>query len=133
MPELTPAIEVDLFVSHALAFISYICIRFINSPEPRTLPELEALRSTLILAVKGLYDQGHNHHLAKALFHVIRGEMRPQEASLLTGSVVEIREKSDDKPQLQAIHSRWPVSIVNIADDVESHVLTNLVERYASS
>lgn len=103
----------DLFIVIPLMLTGYDCIDAIHEGIPE--PELETLRSTLILIAKGLYCQRRNHFLADALFRVIRGRMRPQELSLLrsTMTVDEIEEdKKRDMVQAVKVKSHWPVSIV---------------------
>ncbi|KAK2596784.1 hypothetical protein QQS21_006112 [Conoideocrella luteorostrata] len=76
----------DLFIVIPLVLAGSQCIEAINEQTPAS--QLETLRSTLILVTKGLSSQRRNHYLRKALFRVIRGRMRQQEAALLreTGS-----------------------------------------------
>lgn len=119
----------DLFIVIPLMLMGYDCIDSIGRQTP--LSELETLRSTLILIAKGLYCQRRNHYLAEALFRVIRGRMRPEELALLrrTMTLDEI-EEDRNRGMVQVVKSHWPVSVVKKKEDVESHVLTNLVESY---
>ncbi|KAF9771797.1 hypothetical protein IL306_010543 [Fusarium sp. DS 682] len=93
--------------------------------------EIESLRSTLILIAQGLYNQRRNHYLAQALFRVIRGKMRPQEIELLKSSMTLDRYEVDPEPEMAVpVRSHWPVSVVKKQEDMESHILTNLVENF---
>ncbi|KAI9705941.1 MAG: hypothetical protein M1836_005347 [Candelina mexicana] len=86
----------------------------------------------LMLAAKGLCSQRQNHFLAQALYQVIRGRMRPQEVALLKDAVnLDEDEPNEKRVMLQAVRSHWPVSVVKKMDDLDSHLLTNLVENYA--
>lgn len=90
------------------------------------------IRSTLILVVMGLFTQRKNHYLANALFHVIRGRMRPVEVALFRSIGNVDAEQIDGRSHMaQAVRSHWPVSVVKKKEDVEKHVLKNLVESYA--
>jgi hypothetical protein len=121
----------DLFLSSPLVLVASKCIDIINDQTPTH--KLEVLRSTLILAAKGLYHQRQNHYLAEALFRVIRGRMRPQELSLLKDSMKFDHADLDVKGKMaQAVRSHWPVSIVKRIEDMDSHILTKLVESYGN-
>ena len=120
----------DLFIVIPLMLIAYECINVINEQTPKT--KLEALRSTLILVTKGLYNQSRNHYLAKALFRVICGRMHPQERGLLKGTLNLDEEETAGRHDMeQAVRSHWPVSVVKNKDDLDSHILKNLVDDYA--
>ncbi|EFY90076.1 C6 transcription factor, putative [Metarhizium acridum CQMa 102] len=120
----------DLFIVIPLMLAGYECIDAIS--EQATGPRLEALRSTLILIAKGLYNQRRNHYLAEALFRVIRGRMRQEELSLLKTTMrLDDDEEDERRHMAQAVRSHWPVSVVKKKEDMNSHILKNLVETYA--
>lgn len=120
----------DLFIVIPLMLTGYDCVDAIE--EQKSQSELEYLRSTLMLVVQGIYNQRKNHYLAEALFRIIRGRMRPQEAALLRG-IMTLEEESvhETHDMTQPVRSHWPVTIVKKAEDLNSHLLTNLVENYA--
>ncbi|TDZ32162.1 Nitrogen assimilation transcription factor nirA [Colletotrichum spinosum] len=121
----------DLFVVIPLMLTGYDCIDALG--EEASEDKVETLRSTLLLVAKGLQNQRRNHYLAEALYRVIRGRMRPQEVAILrsTMNYDEAREDADHA-KMQAVRSHWPVSIVKKQEEVDSHILTNLVESYGS-
>lgn len=120
----------DLFIVIPLVLTGFKCIDAIEQERPRS--ELESLRSTLILITQGLHSQRRNHHLAHALFRVVQGRMRPQEAALLRDTVKLDEDKPDGKGTLmQNVRSEWPVSVIRKKKDLDSHILSNLVENYA--
>ena len=121
----------DLFIVIPLMLTGYDCIDAIGDQTPAT--ELETLRSTLILIAQGLCSQRRNHYLAEALFRVIRGRMRPQELALLRGTMsLEEQEAVNELDEMQPVRSHWPVSVVKKQEDVDAHILKNLVQSYAS-
>lgn len=120
----------DLFIVIPLMLTASDCIDAIN--EQTSASQLESLRSTLILVAKGLYSQRRNHHLAEALFRVIRGRMRPSEIALFRGIMNIDKDQPDEKPEMaHAVRSHWPVSVVRKKEDLDDHIFTNLVENYA--
>ena len=121
----------DLFIVIPLMLAGIECVEAID--EGTAVNELETLRSTLILAAKGLYNQRRNHYLAQALYRVIRGRMRPREIALLKDAMNLDEDEPDERQEMvQAVRSHWPVSVVKNMDDLDSHILTNLVENYAN-
>ncbi|EWG52138.1 hypothetical protein FVEG_16931 [Fusarium verticillioides 7600] len=57
--------------------------------------------------------------------------MRPQEIGLLKNSMALDRYEADPEPKMAvAVRSHWPVSVVKKHEDMESHILTNLVENF---
>ncbi|KAL6699759.1 hypothetical protein J3F84DRAFT_361663 [Trichoderma pleuroticola] len=121
----------DLFIVIPLMLAGSDCVEAINDQTP--VAELELLRSTLILVAKGLYSQRRNHYLAEALFRVIRGRMRPSELSLLKNSMkIDEGEWDEKSSMVQEVRSSWPVSVVKKKEDLESHILNNLVENYGN-
>lgn len=120
----------DLFIVIPLILTGYDCVDAIE--EQTSQSELEDLRSTLMLVVHGLYHQRRNHYLAEALFRVIRGRMRPQEAALLRNTMtLEEDLVYESQDMAQPVRSHWPVGIVKKVENLNSHLLTNLVENYA--
>lgn len=123
----------DLFIVIPLVLAGFKCIDAITDDTPT--PKLQDLRSTLVLVAKGLYSQRRNHYLAEALYRVVRGRMRPQEVALLK-ETVDLGEDDAEgaagrQAMAQAVRSHWPVSIVGKGEDVDSYLLTNLVDNYA--
>jgi hypothetical protein len=120
----------DLFIIVPLVLVASDCVEAVNDQMPTD--QLELLRSTLILAATGLYNQRRNHYLAEALFRVIWGRMRSPEIALLKDSMkMDKGEWDERKGMAQAVRSHWPVSVVKKKEDLESHILANLVENYA--
>lgn len=122
----------DLFIVIPLVMAGFKCIDAITDQTPEA--KLQDLRSTLVLVVKGLYEQRRNHYLAEALYRVVRGRMRPQEVALLK-ETVDLGEDDDRaagrQAMVQTVRSHWPVSIVRKDEDVDAYLLTNLVDNYA--
>ncbi|KAK7946049.1 uncharacterized protein PG986_010370 [Apiospora aurea] len=125
--------SMDLFIVVPLVDAGFHCIDDINNKNQKPSPaRLEVLRSTLILIAKGLHSQRSNHYLAEALFRVVRGRMRLQEAALLKTSLhFDEGEEERKAGMVQAVRSHWPVSVVKKKEDLDHHILGNLVEEYA--
>ncbi|KAM0359728.1 hypothetical protein ACHAP4_003332 [Fusarium culmorum] len=117
----------DLFIVIPLVMIGFESANLIKNDTPAD--EIESLRATLILVAQGLYYQRRNHYLAQVLFRVIRGKMRQQEIGLLERSMALRRGDVDRDSELAvAVRSQWPVTTVKKQDEIESRVLSNIVE-----
>ncbi|KAJ4382399.1 hypothetical protein N0V86_002734 [Didymella sp. IMI 355093] len=121
----------DLFIVIPLMLSASDCVDALDAADSRTPPdELELLRSTLILVTMGLFTQRKNHYLANALFHVIRGRMRPVDVALFRRVGNIDASVLSGKPDMAvAVRSHWPVSVVK-KEDKEKKVLKHLVDSY---
>lgn len=115
----------DLFIVVPLIYIGLKCLETIKQDIPKA--DLDLMRSTLMLVVNGLYYQRQNHYLAEVLYRVMRGRMRPQEL-MLARETMDLQEENEDTLSLQqSVRSHWPVSVVKRKEDLDSHMLANLV------
>lgn len=106
----------------------------------------EVLRSTLILAMKGLHDQGRHLHVCKVLFRLLRDRMQAAEADILGRFVISSGEggggggsgdgggegEGEGSEADLALHtrSRFPLPVVKMGEDLNAAILENLVEKY---
>lgn len=125
--------SMDLFIVVPLVHAGFRCLDDIRAHGDRLAPaRLEVLRATLLLVAKGLHSQRAHHYLAEALFRVVRGRMRPQEASLLQTTLPFDEGEAERRSAMaQAVRSHWPVAVVKKKEDLDEHVLGRLVENYA--
>ncbi|KAH7041207.1 uncharacterized protein B0I36DRAFT_427472 [Microdochium trichocladiopsis] len=99
-------------------------------------PRSEAARSSLILAAKGLWDQGQNFYVARTTLSLLRETLQqadPHQVEVrLLDREVDFKEQRNAAEQLQIRHvsSRWPPSMASITEDPEGQRLHSLVERY---
>jgi hypothetical protein len=121
----------DLFLVIPLMLSASECVDALDAADEQTPPEeLELLRSTLILVAMGLFTQRKNHYLANALFHVIRGRMRPADVALFRSVGNIDANVLDGEPDMAvAVRSHWPVSVVK-KEEKDKLILKNLVESY---
>lgn len=139
----------DSSLAHPLALLASISLRALEGggdgarlAAGRGWPEV--LRSTLVLAMRGLHDQGRHLHVCKVLFRLLRDRMRPAEEDILGRFVISSGEGGGgggeggggaeglgSEADL-ALHtrSRFPVPVVKMGEDLKAAVLENLVEKY---
>ena len=81
------------------------------------------------------FDMSLMERLAKAGFPMsqinVQRRMRPQEASLLKGTLdVEEEDQAGQAAQMQQVRSEWPVSVVKSKSDLEANKLGHLVNLF---
>lgn len=111
---------------------------------------LDVIRSTLLLAAKGVHEQGKNIYLAQVILGVLRAKMGPDEKQLVGRVIYDRMDGSgvnsggvgandgadgSDKgvtaagTQLKEVRSRLLPSAVSFSGDPEVHRLGNLVNQ----
>ncbi|KAI1378381.1 hypothetical protein F4677DRAFT_466122 [Hypoxylon crocopeplum] len=133
----------DPLLMHWLMFFGDTVLQKIGSAGGLTAmspTSLEALRSTLILCAKGLYDQGHNYHIAVLVYRVLRDRMRANDVDLLRTHLFSNSPSSstsgdsDDDPPLmmEYVQAQWLAPIATPAESSgpESKTLDYLLREY---
>ena len=117
-----------LFLLIPLVKLGFMSLHSINDQMP---PEkLYYMRSSLILALKGLREQGRSYYLTRTLYHIVKAQLRPEEARLLQGAE-DLESEPDMSPELESeIQSAWTPTIVDISDDPSEDELSKLAKRF---
>ncbi|KAI0837274.1 hypothetical protein F5Y06DRAFT_287886 [Hypoxylon sp. FL0890] len=118
--------SLDTSLIQFLHLLGFSALRDISSAE-RGSTMHEAIRSTLMLCAKGLWDQGQNYYVSEAIFHLFKQSMSAEDA-LLFKEITEI-EDSDGRldHMTQEIRSRWPIGIFSMADDHDDRTLEQFI------
>jgi hypothetical protein len=121
--------NIDLFLCHPLSIFGFIMLERIKADPDST--DLAFIRSTLVLAAKGLHDQGQSYYLARMTLHLLKEAMRPEELEMLH-QIAEFRDVVDDVARLKMheVQSRWPPTLLRITDDPEAQRLNDLAKQY---
>lgn len=119
----------DCYMAHDLAVLGFMALGKLKDAGGI---QNEDLRSTLLLAAKGLGDQGRNYYLPFTLFHVINGQMSEEDTALLHQFMTSWKEDGNLK-QVRARHvqAQYPCDIVKITNYPDSKRLGNLIKQYA--
>ncbi|PVH96229.1 hypothetical protein DM02DRAFT_659399 [Periconia macrospinosa] len=92
--------------------------------------ELHYNRSTLLLALQGLRDQGRNYYITRTVYYILKNQLQREEARLLQGSE-DSDTVTDESPGLVGeVQSAWTPRIVNISDDPVAEELSKLAKQY---
>ncbi|KAK0656562.1 hypothetical protein B0T16DRAFT_425109 [Cercophora newfieldiana] len=108
------------YLRHGFHAPSSFLVNFLGTLAQATLDEIatnrdpiraEHLRSTVLLTVKGLYEQGMSHYVAKVVFRMFSSMMKAEDAHLfsrLTTINDEVTEDELQGPLKQPVSSDWP-------------------------
>ncbi len=120
----------DPYLGRCLAQLAFLTLQRMASCPPPNPSELASLRATVVLAAKGLYDQGQNYFVDKAMLCTVQAKMGPDERQLL-GQVVADAEivAPSVAAQMRHVRSRVLPSAISFRDDPEVHRLGRLVEE----
>lgn len=126
----------DVYMAYFLDHFAFIALERLkklrrlnsaSSPE-----ELKEAQSTVILAAKGLYDQGTHWYLPYTIFHMVCKGMCPDELQIIhTYTGVEKSDLSTDKLRVHHVRCQYPIRAFDRTDDPEQLRLEDLVHRYA--
>ena len=92
--------------------------------------QLRSMRSTVILCIKGLYDQGQHVHIAAAVYRLLRGRLSACDLEAVE-SHVQWEPADEEEPLIaQHVQSQWPLTIIGLDQDPEASTLDNLARQY---
>lgn len=117
----------DVFLLQFLMFLGFMHIKSLAASAAVELND--AYRSTVYLVAKGLRDQGRCYYLAEVVFRMMRAAMSSSDQQYLD-TITNIRPDEDQTRSLISRHtlSVWPINIISINENPESHRLGELVK-----
>lgn len=94
---------------------------------PFAAPDLSDARATLILAEKGLQEQGQCYFFSQTVFHVVLDSISPEDAQLVQ-HYTKVPSEGPDERRMRAkhVHSDFPIEIVTVTDPATSQSLDKL-------
>ncbi|KAH7186633.1 hypothetical protein DER44DRAFT_816856 [Fusarium oxysporum] len=119
----------DTYLTYFLSILANTTIENMNrdSVSPDDVEALKILRATLILAVKGLYDQGQHVYVSSAMCRLIRDRMTNEDMNALRRHTTW----KDDQPLVpHYVRSTFPVTIVMLDEDWQMETVENLAKKY---
>jgi len=124
----------DAFLTQPLSLMAFENLQKLRA-DPHG-PRSEAARSSLILAAKGLWDQGQNFWVARTTLCVLRSNLDradfcKTELQLLDREVnIQLEPGTREQEQIREVRSRWPPTLASMTDDPEEHRLSALVKQH---
>lgn len=93
---------------------------------------VERLRSTLILCLKGLYDQSKNFFLSGVVLGVMKNRLSDENRNLVGQFITMTDHDADPEPadQSQTIISDYVIPVVNLNEDPRVGRLGNMVQEF---
>jgi hypothetical protein len=121
----------DTYLTYFLSILANVTIGQLEDFE--ALPgesgeRIGALRSTLILCMKGLQNQGRHIHLASLVGRLLRERMQAEDIKLLRSFITMDEDDADWAVGRGYIRSDYPVSIAKL--DHRAVTLDSLVKQY---
>jgi hypothetical protein len=119
----------DTFLTYFLSILANMTIESMNSDavSPDDVETLKILRATLILAVKGLYDQGQHVYVSSVICRLMRDRMTDEDMNALRRHTTW----EDHQPLVpQYVRSAFPVTIVKLDEDWKMETVENLAKKY---
>jgi hypothetical protein len=119
----------DVYMAHGLNVLANMALARTKSAAKPSKQELDDARSTVLLAAKGLNEQGKNYYLTYILFRVFVQEMDSADVGIMK-TFLSIRRGDREADQLRSkhVHAQYPVNIERLGDDPDSQRLCNLVK-----
>lgn len=103
----------DSFLMQFLGALAYMTIDAIA--QNPAAPHVETLRSTVLLATKGMWEQAQSLYVARAVLRVLASAMRPEDVQLLKKFAnVEANTDIYSAPLEQPVQSDWPTYVVRL-------------------
>ncbi|KAF3003189.1 hypothetical protein E8E13_009462 [Curvularia kusanoi] len=118
----------DSWLTNPLAKLVFLSLQMISdNPSPQ---ELGYLQSSLILALKGLREQGRNYYISRTVYYIARNQLRPQDAALLLGTE-DPELAADQSPGLVGeVQSAWTPINLDISDNLAAKDLSQLAKEF---
>ncbi|KAA8632821.1 hypothetical protein SMACR_02850 [Sordaria macrospora] len=103
----------DSFLMQFLGALAYMTIDAIA--QNPSAPHVETLRSTALLATKGMWEQAQSLYVARAVLRLLASAMRPEDVQLLKKFAnVEAETDIYAAPLEQPVQSDWPTYVVRL-------------------
>jgi hypothetical protein len=119
----------DTFLTYFLSILANMTIENMNSDSVSSndVETLKVLRATLILTVKGLYDQGQHVYVSSVICRLMRDRMTDKDMNALRRHTTW----EDNQPLVpQYVRSAFPVTIVKQDEDWQMETVENLAKKY---
>lgn len=120
----------DPFLTIHLSFIAGGALDSLKMTPADDVETIKSLRSTIILSLKGLYDQGQHIHLTSVIYRLLRDRLAPRDLAILQNYVVWDPLTAEEPLLVEYAQSHYPLTMGNKDEDPISVRLENLVKEY---
>ncbi|KAL7822712.1 hypothetical protein V8C26DRAFT_179922 [Trichoderma gracile] len=120
----------DPFLTIHLSFVAGGAMDSLKLTPAHDVETIRSLKSTIILSLKGLYDQGQHIHLTSVIYRLLRDRLSPEDLALLQNYVVWDPMAPEEPLLVQYAQSHYPLTMGSKHQDPTSTRLENLVKKY---
>ncbi|RFU81128.1 hypothetical protein TARUN_1082 [Trichoderma arundinaceum] len=120
----------DPFLTIHLSFVAGAALDGLAMTPANDKETIRSLRSTVILSLKGLYDQGQHIHLTSVIYRLLRDRLGRRDLALLQKYVVWDPLTPEEPLLLEYAQSHYPLTMGKKDEDPDSARLDNLVKKY---
>jgi hypothetical protein len=120
----------DAYLLHylnTLGFMSMEELAVITAEEPSRAAEDK--RCLMLMCALGLREQGQYYYLVRTIFHLFRSKLGRHEAELLRHYIQDRNPEKDELYRPEDLVSDYPLNILDLSDNPETHRVTNLVKE----
>jgi hypothetical protein len=121
----------DTFMTNFVLMLATLMMEAIKQRTGVTsATHLEHLRSTVLLCVKCLYDQGKSVHCSNVIYRLLRDGLEPNEMGILRGYIAPSEEAEKEPLDPQQARSNYPITVMRFDEDPEATLMENMVKQY---
>ncbi|KAL9488234.1 hypothetical protein ACSS6W_000511 [Trichoderma asperelloides] len=120
----------DSFLTIHLSFVAGAAMDALKITPAHETSTARSLRSTIILSLKGLYDQGQHIHLTSVIYRLLRDRLEPKDLELLQNHVDWDPLTPEEPLLVQYAQSHYPLTMGSKEADPDGARLENLVKQY---
>ncbi|UPL02438.1 hypothetical protein LCI18_013372 [Fusarium solani-melongenae] len=92
----------------------------------------EAAKSTLLIAQKGLSDQGKSYYFPQTMSNIVLGHVSTEDPYLLQGDTsVEQETRGEAKKREEQLEGQCPLDVRDISKNPDQHQSENWIRQYA--
>lgn len=120
--------DAHVYLTSPLTKLGFMALNNIHGQA--SAQELEDQRSSLLLALRGLREQGRNYYITRTVYYLLRTQLRPEEFRLLQGLEDSVTA-ADERPSLESeLQSAWTPRVVDISEDPVEEELSKLAKEF---
>jgi hypothetical protein len=120
----------DSFLTIHLSFVAGAAMDALKATPAHEASTARSLKSTIILSLKGLYDQGKHIHLTSVIYRLLRDRLEPKDLELLQNHVDWDPLAPEEPLLVQYAQSHYPLTMGSKEADPDGARLENLVKQY---
>ncbi|KAM0457974.1 hypothetical protein ACHAO4_002695 [Trichoderma viride] len=120
----------DSFLTIHLSFVAGAAMDALKATPAHEASTARSLKSTIILSLKGLYEQGQHIHLTSVIYRLLRDRLEPKDLELLQNHVDWDPLAPEEPLLVQYAQSHYPLTMGSKEADPNDARLENLVKQY---